>query len=504
MSESGVGLAPVTVGTHDVSLEDVHRVAVGRAPVELTEAAWVQVRAARHVVERAHAEGRHVYGLNSGLGHGKDERLSPDDLATYGIQVIEAHAAGVGAPLPDVEVRAMMFARLAGMSRGGAGVHPGAVQVLVEMLNAGVTPSVPEVGSVGASDLMHLAAIARVAIGRGQARIHGAVLPGGEAMARAGVRPHTLTPQDALSLISGNATSIGLGALTVLKAERVADLADVAGVLTLEAVDGSTDQFDEEVAAAKPFPGQIAAAAHLRALLAGCERAGRDGSSLQDPISLRVMPQVHGALRAQIRVARESVHTELNARDDNPLVSMDGRRMIPNGNFHPLVLALAFESLRVGLAHVGMVSERRMNKVVSFSFGTGLLFPSDVGWVRGRYAEEGVLAYSAAALVARLKHLAAPVTLGSPPLDFDIEDHATLAPLAVTTTREALGVLEVILTIEAVLAVDKLASLPGRRLGGRIEPTYRAIYAVLETSGPNVIVGDVVERVRVVLEAMLL
>jgi histidine ammonia-lyase len=501
MPESGVGVAQVIVGTHDVSLEDVYRVAVGRASVELTEDAWVQARAARGVVERALSEGRHVYGLNSGLGHGKDERLSSDDLAAYGIQIIEAHAAGVGAPLPDADVRALMFARVAGMTRGGAGVHPGAVQVLVEMLNTGVTPIVPEVGSVGASDLMHLAAIARVAIGRGQAGFHGAVLPAAEAMERAGMRPYTLAPQDALGSISGNATSIGLGALTVTYAERLAELADVAGVLTLEAVSGSTEQFDEEVAAAKPFPGQMVAAAHVRALLAGREPPGHDSSSLQDPISLRVMPQVHGALREGLWIARESVHTELNARDDNPLVSMDGARMIANGNFHPLVLALAFESLRVALAHAGMLSERRMNKVVSFSFGTGLLFPGNAGWVPGRYAEEGVLAYSAAALVARLKQLAMPVTLGSPPLDFDIEDHATLAPLAVTTAREAAGVLETILTIEAVLAVDKLASLPERRLGGRIQPIYGVVRAALETSGPNVSLGDVVERVRVILGA---
>jgi histidine ammonia-lyase len=199
-----------------------------------------------------------------------------------------------------------------------------------------------------------------------------------------------------------------------------------------------------------------------------------------------------------VRIARASVHTELNARDDNPLVSVDRQHMFSNGNFHPLVLALAFESLRVAVAHAGMVSERRMNKVASFSFGTGLLF-SDEGWTPGRYAEEGVLAYSAAALLARLKHLAMPVTLGSPPLDLDIEDHATLAPLAVTMTREALHTLETILTIEALLAVDKLASLPARRLGSKTERTYLAIRSVLEDSGAHPVLSEVVERVRLVL-----
>jgi histidine ammonia-lyase len=164
---------------------------------------------------------------------------------------------------------------------------------------------------------MHLAAIAQVAIGRGQARFQGEDLPGGEALSRGNVKPHSPAPQDALSLISGNATSIGLGALTVTAAERVTELADVAGVLTLEAIEGSTDQLDPEVAAAKPFPGQIAAAAHLRALLEGSDLEGRAGSSVQDPLTLRVMPQVHGALREGVRIARKSVHTELNAKDEN-------------------------------------------------------------------------------------------------------------------------------------------------------------------------------------------
>jgi histidine ammonia-lyase len=501
MPERKSVLPAVVVTSHDVALEDVYRVALEGARVELGDDSAACLHAARAVVERTLSEGHHTYGLNSGLGHGKDERLSTRNLDAYAVQTLDAHAAGVGPALGDADVRAMMFARVAGMARGGAGVHPGVVRTLIEMLNTGVTPQVPEFGSVGASDLMHLAAIGQVVIGRGWARYGGEVLPGREALMRAGVRVHTPAPQDALSLISGNATSIGLGTLTVLGAERIAELADLAGVLTLEAFDGSITPFDEEVAAAKPFAGQLVAAAHLRALLDGSDLETRGGSSLQDPLSLRVMPQVHGALREQIRVARDSVHIELNARDDNPLVSVVRQRMIPNGNFHPLVLALAFESLRVGLAHTGMLSERRMNKVASFSFGTGALFPTDGAWTPGRYAEEGVLAYSAAALVARLKHLAMPVTLGVPPLDQDIEDHATLAPTAVALAREAVQTLETILAIEGLLAADRIASRPERNLGVRMIPVYEGIRSVLDGSGANPVIGDLVEQVRIVLRA---
>src|ERR687895_110256 len=173
------------------------------------------------------------------------------------------------APLADEDVRAIMAARIAGMARGGAGVHPGALETLVAMLNAGVHPVVPSVGSVGASDLMHMAAIAMVVMGRGQARLEGGAMPGGEALERAAIAPHRLRPKDGLALISGNGASIGLGALAALAAEHTALLADVAGALTLEAITGNPRPFDEEAARAKPLPGPIQAPAHLRALLAG-------------------------------------------------------------------------------------------------------------------------------------------------------------------------------------------------------------------------------------------
>ncbi|HEX6506091.1 MAG TPA: aromatic amino acid ammonia-lyase [Chloroflexota bacterium] len=495
-------VGPALITSADVTLEEVERVAAQGARVELAGDVMDRLGAARDVVDRALAAGQAAYGLNSGLGHGRDTLLSADDLARYQVQIVESHAAGIGPPLPDEDVRAIMFARIAGMTRGGSGAHPEVVQTLAAMLNAGLHPVVPEVGSVGASDLMHMAAIAQVAIGGGKARLAGETLPGAIALAQVGLAPCGLRPKDALSLISGNGTSIGLGALAVLEAERIADLADLAGVLTLEAIEGGVDPFDEEVAAAKPFPGQIAAAAHIRALLDGSDLAGRAGPSLQDPLSLRVMPQVHGALREQITAARRSVETELNAVDDNPYVSVANDRLISNGNFHPLVLALAFESLRVGLAHAGALAERRMNKVASFSFGTGALYPkAEDGDTHtpGRYAEEGVLAYSAAALSARLKHLASPVTLGCPPLDRDVEDHATLAPLSVALTREALQQLETILVIEALLAADKISSLPPRILGTGARGPYSAILGVLEGAGGHTSLAELIEQTRAVL-----
>jgi histidine ammonia-lyase len=485
----------VRLTTGGLTVEDIGRLA-GGAALEVASGVMERVQASRAVVERALEGEGMIYGLNTGLGSRRDRRVSREDLGRYQVQMVMDHAGGVGAALADEDVRAIMAARIAGIARGGSGAHPGAFETLVAMLGAGVHPVVPQVGSVGASDLMHMAAIAMVVMGRGEARLEDRTMPGGEALTRAGVAPHRLRPKDGLALISGNGASIGLGALAALSAERTAILADVAGALTLEAIAGNPGPFDEEAAQAKPLPGQIAAAAHLRELLAGGEltEPGRAGS-VQDPLSFRVMPQVHGAIRDQVAATRSAVEVELNAIDDSPLVSIERDRLLSTGNFHPMGLALAFEALRIALAHGGMLSERRMNKLVtalygeaSFEFGTQ---------EPERYSVPGLVIYSAAALVSELKQLAAPVTLHCPPLDLDVEDHATLAPQAVMLARRALMVLEEILAIEVLVAISALEDRPRLpRLGRGTRPVYDVVRATLEPLDANASAATVVETVR--------
>jgi len=489
------GLGTVRLTTGGLTAEEIGRLAGGATLVPTPEVLQ-RVQASRAVVERALEGEGMIYGLNTGLGSRRDRRVSREDLGRYQVQMVMDHAGGVGAPLPDEDVRAIMAARVAGIARGGSGAHPGALDTLVRMLNAGVHPVVPTVGSVGASDLMHMAAIAMVVMGRGEARLEDRAMPGGEALTRAGIAPHRLRPKDGLALISGNGASIGLGALAALEAERTTILADVAGAMSLEAVAGNPRPFDEEAARAKPLPGQIAAAAHLRELLAGGELAepARVGS-VQDPLSFRVMPQVHGALRDQVAAARTAVEVELNAIGDSPLVSIERDRLLSTGNFHPMGLAVAFEALRIALAHAGMLSERRMNKLVtalygeaSFEFGTE---------VPERYSVPGLVIYSAAALLSELKQLAAPVTLHCPPLDLDVEDHATLAPQAVMLARRGLVVLEMVLAIEVLVAVSALEDRPRLpRLGSGTRPVYDVVRATLEPLDPNASAATVVEAVR--------
>jgi histidine ammonia-lyase len=489
----------VLVTTADFSLDDLRAVALDRARVELGADAMNVVEVSHAVVLQTSLTGTVAYGLNTGLGHGRTHRHDGQDLTRFGRQIIDAHATGVGPHLSEVEVRALMVTRLIGLTRGGSGIHPATVRVLTAMLNAGIHPLVPREGSVGASDLTHMAAIAQVVSGGGWATFDGERIRGEEALSRADIIPHAPSPKDALSLISGNAASIGLGAFAVHEAAAVVALADMAGVLSLEAIDGNLSPFRVEVAATRHSRGQVAVAEHIRFLLAGSDLHARTPSAVQDPLSFRVMPQVHGALRVSVATAAKHVEAELNARTDNPLVSVEHGELISNGNFQVVELALAFETLRIALAHVGMLSERRMNKIVRFTFGSESLYESGDAWVPGRLADEGMLAYSAASLLARLKWLAQPATLHAPPLDFDVEDHATMAPLAVEAAREATSVLESILAVEVTLAVDRLATRPSASLSPPLTALRGQVEAALHHRGGQTI-GETIGEVRRIMK----
>jgi histidine ammonia-lyase len=485
--------APVTV-------EDLARVALERADVEVDESIWSRVRASRAVVERALDRGKPVYGLNTGLGPWKDQAVPLDILIDYQRRIVFERAGATGTPLPDEQVRALMFARIVGLAQGGSGATPGALEVLVRMLNAGVHPLVGEQGSLGASDIGHMAVIADVAIGRGRARVDGEILPGSEALARAGIEPYELQPKDGLAMVSANGASIGVGALTVLEAERVARLADMTAALALEAASGNLSPFDEEVARAKPFPGQIEAAKHVRELLSGSylEDPGT-ALSVQDPLSFRVVAQVHGALRDQIAYARRAVEIELNAIDDNPLASIEQDTLLSNGNFHPMVLALAFEALRIGLAHTGMISERRIRHV----FAPGRQTSPDFTPTAEKEASPSPLErlpnvtfVTPILALVELKHLAAPVTLECPAI-FGVEDHHTLAPTAVLFARRSLRQLETVLALEALAAtkaLDQRDDLP--QLGAGTRPLYEAVRGVYDEIGPDASPTEVVESAR--------
>jgi histidine ammonia-lyase len=446
----------VTISDAALSIGDLLRIVDG-APVVLSSAARDRITASREVVEAALRGTELVYGLNTGLGHLRDERIPERLLIDYQDGIIAAHVGGIGAALPATVVRAAMAVRLNGIARGGSGASQAMADMLVSLLNAGVHPIVPTIGSVGASDLMHMAAIGEVARGRGEAEYGGERLPGGDALRRAGLDPLELAPKDGLALISANGVSIGHGAIVARRATDLADLADIALAASLEAIGGNPSIVDPAVARAKPVDGQRLAADHIRALLEGSVRCQPGGaSSVQDALSFRVGPQVHGAFRELIEVTTVAVETELNASDDNPLVSAEDGRMISNGNFAPILMALAFDAIRPAIAHVGQLSDRRLGHLWEAEFGAPeqMTLPGKSGDLPGLQNRlRGPLwRYAAAARYTELRALAAPATLDVGPLDVGIEDHASNAPETVRRTDQALDVLEDLLAVELLVA----------------------------------------------------
>jgi histidine ammonia-lyase len=449
--------SPVVTLEADMGLtvDDVFKVAVEGASIFASEEILDRVRRSNQVVEHVLGRGRKVYGLNTYVGHLRDREIPPADLIDYQHQLVAMHARGIGDPMSEPDVRALMLARIAGMSRGGSGAHPDIFATLIQMLNAGVHPIVPQGGSVGASDLTQMAAVAMVLIGRGDAAFEGGLMSGAEALKRAGIPACPLRPKDGLALISANGMSIGTGALAVVDLEKFSQIADAIGCLSLEAIGGNLEPFREEVAAAKPFAGQLAAAQHMRECLAGSYLTEqRHEASVQDPLSFRVMPQVHGAMREYIAIARHVVEVELNSSGDNPMVSLERDELISNGNFDPVVLGLSFESLRLALAHVAMLSERRINRLRFHGIPAGRMAEMRMRFPFRPYAGPSV--HSAAALLAEIKHLSNPITLVTTMVNPDAEDHSTLAPQSVTLTRTLLQRLQTLFAIEAVMACDVL------------------------------------------------
>lgn len=462
----------VRFGAQPPTVSDIVAVAEG-APVELDADARATLAASRAVVDRAIESGEPVYGLNRRLGAGRDDAVEADELAAFQRRTIANHRGGVGEPLTETEARAVVAARLAGFTRGGAGVRPELADAYAALLNAGVTPRIPSRGSVGAADLTALAEVAAVIIGTGTVLRDGGSIPAEAALADAGLHPIELAPHEALAALSANALSVGVGSLAAVAARQLAEAADLVVALSLEAVAahgpaGNLSPYAEAVADARGGEGQRASARAIRTALDGSALEAPDRAvSVQDPLAFRTAPQLHGALREAVDRLRSELEVELAARSENPVVDLASGRLISGGNFQALPLALALENLRVALAHVAEASERRS---AAHSLA---LAPHRRD---GRTRVPGLLLYAAADAVAEVRQLAAPATLGSSTLS-GVEDHATYAPLALRLLQRSLALTAEVLAIEALHAADLLGVLDAAPTGAGTAPLAAAITA---------------------------
>jgi histidine ammonia-lyase len=444
-----------------VSVEAVEAVARHDAEVALAPGARRALADARAFVERLAASSEPIYGITTGVGKLKDVVIPPGERAALQRNLVLSHAGGVGAPLAEEDVRAIMLLLAASLARGASGVRPVVVETLVACLNRRVHPVVLEQGSVGASgDLAPLAHVAACLIGEGEAWLDGRQVPSRRALARAGLVPLVLEAKEGLALLNGTHLMAGLGALAVSDALRLVRTADVAGAMSLEALMGSNAAFDARIHALRPHPGQLASAANLRRLTEASAiiASHRDCTRVQDAYSLRCMPQVHGAAREALGFARAILERELGAVSDNPLVfpgeGASQGAVLSGGNFHGEVLGLVLDTLAIGLAQLAGISERRIDRLVNPLVSEGLpAFLTPHGGLNSGYM---IAQYVAAALASELKTLAHPASVDSIPTSALQEDYNSMGATAALKLRRALGLVRQVLAIELLLAAQAL------------------------------------------------
>jgi histidine ammonia-lyase len=465
----------IVIDGEHLTFEQVSAIAYGKPGeprVVLAEPAKKRVQKCADAVQTLLDRGEIAYGITTGFGAFKDKIISPDEAAQLQRNIVLSHAVGVGDPFDTATVRAIMLIRANTLARGFSGIRVATLELIVECLNRGVHPVIPEKGSLGASgDLAPLAHFGCVLIGEGQAEYKGAMLPGGEALGKAGLEPVTLAAKEGLAITNGTTVMTAVGVLETAKARKLAELADVSGCLSLEVLHGTVSAFDERIHALRPHPRQMECAANLREILSESELVREfDPSNVQDAYTLRCMPQVHGACRDAVAYAEWLLKLELNAVTDNPLIFLnddDTIDVISGGNFHGEPLALAFDYLSIALSELANISERRIMRLTDEASNEHALPPflTEHGGLNSGFM---IVQYTAAALCTENKILSHPASVDTIPSSANVEDHVSMGMTAGLKLRQIAANLEIILGLEVLCAAQGV-DFRFKRNGGKLK-----------------------------------
>lgn len=442
------------LGTAPVAWQDVVRIARHGASLSLSRDARERIATARHAVDDITSSATPHYGINTGLGALCDVVLEPSELERLSRHTLMSHASGVGPPLRTEQVRAIICCAIINYSHGYSGISPAVVEGLLRLLNERVTPIVPSQGSVGY--LTHMAHIGLALLGHGNVEFQGQNMPADQALDTIGMSPLSLGPKDGLSLVNGTPAMTGLACLALDDADLLAAWADVIGAMSFEVLGGQLDAFHPDVIRLKRQDGVQQVGDNLRCLLEGSQQlARRQGQRLQDALSLRSMPQVHGACRDQFKHAARQIAQELNSASDNPLVvvNQDGYRIISQANPHGASVAMACDLLAIAICEWSSISERRLYRLVTPQANQ---LPPFLTTESGVKSGMMIAQYSAASLVAECKRLAQPAVTDNFLTSGLQEDHLSLGESAALKLDQSLENAAMVLAIEYLLAAQAM------------------------------------------------
>jgi histidine ammonia-lyase len=458
-----------------LTLEQIQEVAEGRARVRIHPSAREKMKRSRDFVEKALRQGEKIYGVTTGFGLLCDQLISPPQIEELQRNLIRSHSVGVGPFFDEATARGIMVLRANVMAKGFSGVRLDVLRRLVEMINKGVHPLIPEQGSVGASgDLAPLAHLSSVLLGEGEAIYQGRRMSGEKAMRKAGIPLVTLKAKEGLSLINGTQVMTAVGLLALLRAERLCKVADIVGACTLDALKGTFSAFDPDIQRVRPFPGQLAVARNFQKLgkYDPIAESHKSCPKVQDAYSIRCMPQVHGAVRDALGYVRRTLEVEVNSATDNPLIFAERGKILNCGNFHGEPVAFALDLLGIAMAELGSISERRIEKLINPALSGLPPFLTQKG---GLHSGLMMVQVSAASLVSENKVLAHPASVDSIPTSADKEDHVSMGTIAARKARDIVRNVEQVLAMELLCATQGLEFLLPLHPGRGIHEAYKVV-----------------------------
>ena len=460
-----------------LTLVEIAAVAIEDEIVQISSSARPRVLASRKIIEEIIARDAVVYGVSTGFGKLADVRIPREALAELQLNLVRSHACGIGDPLSEPEVRAMMLLRANVLALGFSGIRLEVIEMLCQMLNRRVCPVIPEKGSVGASgDLAPLAHLALTLIGEGEAFFQSERMESHKALSRAGLKPQRLEAKEGLALLNGTQAMHAVGGLALLRAKRLGCVADVSGAMTLEAVKGTPAAFDLRLQEARPHPGQKAVAKHLLSILEGSEIREshvEDDPRIQDAYSLRCMPQVHGAVRGALSHCENVLLVESGSATDNPLVFAESGDVISGGNFHGAPLALAFDYAAIAIVDLMSISERRIDRLNNPDKNEGL--PAFLARQPGLQSGFMIAHVAAASLLNEARVLAHPASVDNITTSGGKEDHVSMGMTSALKLRSIVNLAENLLAIELLAAAEGLEHRRPLKAGAGVERAFDAL-----------------------------